>query len=241
MTSENKPGAPSPEEMAAEGERQLGRAMALGVPALTVLGTAAVWVTSSAGPAILVLASGTLLGAIALLWASVRTLTGDAPLPQELEHLTFHAAADTLAQRKAMLLRALRDLDAERSLGKIDEADFASISERYREEIKQIMREMDAQIEAHVARAEELARAHLARIGLAGDPFRAMGKVDQAKDEALAKDDALSEPFRVDCKACGASNERDARFCKACGGLVAGPAAPAPQEGPSPQEARDEA
>ncbi len=230
MTAENNQTEASlaerAEEGAAESERQLGRAMSIALPSLTVVATSAVGLLASAGPAILVVASGILLGAIALFWTSLRTLTGDAPLPRDLEHATFHGAADPRGARKAMLLRALRDLESERALGKIDEADFAALSSRFRDEIKQLMREMDDQLEPHIARAEELVKAHFVRVGLAGDPFRTLGQAAQATDEALAADDVLSSPWRLACSACGASNEPDARFCKACGAAVARPQAP---------------
>ena len=70
-----------------EAERALGRAVALWLPVAAALGAIVVGFVASVSSAILVLAAGALLGAIALLWASVRTLTGDAPLSAQLEAL----------------------------------------------------------------------------------------------------------------------------------------------------------
>ena len=218
--------APTPAAMA-EDERRLARGAAILIPVATVLTSLVVGVITSPGPALLVLAGGIILGTIALFWASLRTLTGDAPLASDLEQFTFSAPADPLALRKTMLLRALKDLDGEKAIGKIHAADYASLSQRYREEIKDIMRNMDASIAPHVKDAEAAFQKHLVRVGLAGDPFRTSGKAAQAKEEALAKDDAPESgeaatvaSARPTCPACSTSNDPDARFCKSCGATL---------------------
>ena len=223
-------------------ERKLAFGAALAIPLTTVFAASVVGVALSMGPAILVLAAGTLLGTIALFWGSLRTLTGDAPLSEELEHASMASPIDALADRKRMLLRALKDLESEHAIGKIDARDYAALAATFREEIKGLMREMDDSLEPHLAVAERLVAKHFAKIGLTGDPFRAPGRVDQAKDDALAKDEAMTKDVedpasitrsRVTCPACEGSNEPDARFCKACGGPLAGAAAAV--EGPVAQ------
>ncbi len=223
----------------ADDERKLARGAAIAIPLTTVFAAAVVGSILSAGPALLVLAAGILLGTIALFWASLRTLTGDAPLAEELEHASFSASNDALANRKRMLLRALKDLESEQAVGKIDAKDYGILSSRYREEIKDLMREMDESIEPHVKAAELALRKHLAKVGLVGDPFRAPGKAAQAKDEALERDETRDEtddeadgetedtdapvPSRPVCTACSTSNELDAKFCKSCGATLATP------------------
>src|SRR5262245_42981521 len=96
----------SPE--ADEAERRLGKAVALGLPGLCLVAAVGVGVGGGVASAFLVLASGALLGAIALLWASVRTLSGDAPLPVDLETVAARdPAVDDMAERKRRVLRAL--------------------------------------------------------------------------------------------------------------------------------------
>src|SRR5580658_10321038 len=75
-------------------ERALGRAVALGLPLTAVLGAVVAGVVASVGSALLVLAAGALIGTIGLLWASVRTLSGDAPLAEG-----FEAQAQTTERR----------------------------------------------------------------------------------------------------------------------------------------------
>ena len=145
-----------------EAERALGRAVGFGLPVAAVLGAIVVGFVASVSSAILVLAAGALLGAIALLWASVRTLTGDAPLSAQLESLTgTRLGVDQLAERKRRVLRALKDLEADHAIGKIDDEDFATVTARYREEAKEVMREMDLEVAPLREKAEQIAREYL--------------------------------------------------------------------------------
>jgi hypothetical protein len=175
-----------------------------------------------------------LLSVIAFLWASLRTLSGDAPLDEGLVAVnvaTRAASSESPAERKRRVLRALKDLEHEHAIGKIDDADYAQISARYREEAKEILRAMDVEIEPLRARAEELARAHLAKKGLGDGPASSDAKsAKAAKDEMAEGDEAPSDagseeasaPSRLDCPKCRTSNEADAAFCKKCGTPLGG-------------------
>jgi hypothetical protein len=203
----------SPEEQ--EAERRLGKGVAIGLPAATVALALVVGAVASVPSALLVLASGALLGAIALLWASVRTLSGDAPLPEDLEMLAAQSHdVDGLAEQKRRVLRALKDLENERAVGRLDDADYESMAQRYRDEAKAVMKRMDERVAPAMAEAEELARIYLKKHGTSAPaPARATGvaaspAVPQAPSERRA------------CVSCGASNEPDAAFCKQCGGAM---------------------
>ncbi len=200
-----------------EAERFLGRVVAVGLPVVCVVAAIAVGFAASVGSALLVLASGALLGTIALLWASVRTLSGDAPLPVDLEALAAqHRDVDTLGEQKRRVLRALKDLEGERSLGKIDEADYEAIAMQYREEAKALMREMDRNAAPALAEAERIAREYLAAQGLGpGGPKGA--SLDKAAPAPLA---STSTRERLACPGCATSNEPDAAFCKKCGAAM---------------------
>jgi hypothetical protein len=192
-----------------DAERALGRVVAMGLPIATLLGAVVAGVVASLGSAVIVLASGALLGAIALLWTSVRTLSGDAPLPADLEAVAATSTATSeLGEKKGRVLRALKDLESEHAIGKIDDADYQSIAARYREDAKAVMREMDRELEPARAEAERIAAAYLARHGAAGS-------------KQGAKEPAEAGARRV-CPACSASNEDDAAFCKACGAAMRG-------------------
>src|SRR5260370_7712881 len=159
--TEGKPAA-APVRGGDDTERLLGRAFAWGLPAVSVVTAVVVAWLASLGPALLVLAAGAMLGTIAVLWASLRTLSGDAPLRAGLEAMASHRHAVTrLADDKRRVLRALKDLESEHALGKIDDADYQSLSARYREEAKAMMRRLDEDIEPLRAEAERLPPAIL--------------------------------------------------------------------------------
>jgi hypothetical protein len=215
-------------------ERTIGKALAIGLPLVTIVlgATASVLVGAPAG--ILVLAAGVLLGVVALLWGSLRVLSGDAPLSPELEALD-HAAqgVDVLASRKKMLLRAIKDLENEHALGKLEKDDLDEIVSTYRTELKDVLKRIDATLIPHRTRAEELARAHLVKAGLAetgyrGDPPPSSEKASDKsrKDEPVAgtsdeSKESVDDVTRVSCPKCEASNEADAKFCKECAAPLA--------------------
>ena len=189
-----------------EAERSLGRAVSLGLPLLAIVAALVVGVVASLGSALLVLASGALLGTIALLWASVRTLSGDAPLPVDLEALAARRhAVDDLAEQKHRVLRALKDLESEHALGKIDDADYSSFVAKYRDEAKAVMRRMDLEVAPLREAAETLAREYVEKRRRGGE---------------LVAPSAAPADTRPTCGSCGTSNEPDAAFCKKCGSAV---------------------
>jgi hypothetical protein len=200
-----------PSEDSARAERSLGRAVAIGLPVTCLAVAVLASVTGSVGPALLVLASGALLGTIALVWASIRTLSGDAPLSVGLEvAATRQVVGDDLFEHKRRVLLALKDVEGERALGRIDDADYEELVARYRDEAKAVMRELDRQVAPMREEAERRARQYLARHGLPSG--------ETGGDGSAQRSETRSE--RVACRGCGASNEPDASFCKGCGAAM---------------------
>jgi ribosomal protein L40E len=202
-----------------EMERTLARRVAVGLPAASVVGAIGVGVAAGVGPAILVLAAGGLVSVIALLWASLRTLGGDAPLAEGFATVAIaREQQGDAAARKRRVLRALKDLELEHSVGKIDDEDYAEISGRYRDQAKAILREQDVQIEPLRTKAEEIARAHLRKKGLlTNGEQRADKNIVQRAHKRLRTDEENRPAARLDCPKCETSNEPDATFCKKCG------------------------
>ena len=109
--------------------------------------------------AILVVSAGALVGVIALIWASVQSLTGESPL--SLEEAIGLAAPSAEEEQKRAVLRALKDLEFERGVGKISEDDYAELSERYRGEAKRLMRSLDEHSLPEREKVEKLLAARL--------------------------------------------------------------------------------
>jgi ribosomal protein L40E len=198
-------------EVADDSERTLGRAVAIGLPLVGIGSAVVVGVVASFGTALLVLAASALIGTIGLLWASVRTLSGDAPLPAGFEAIARQRhSVDPLGERKRRVLRSLKDLEAEHALGKIDDADYGVFVTRYRAEAKDVMREMDEEVAPSRDEAERVAREYLKRHGIS------QARAPEAEPPRVA----AGAPSRRICRACQASNEPDAVFCKACGASI---------------------
>jgi hypothetical protein len=209
-TRKKRAAGPTAQQVQAEeAERSLGRAVALGLPAVSLVAAIVTGVVASLGSALLVVAAGMLLGTIAFLWASVRTLSGDAPLPTDLEALAARRhGVDQLEEEKRRVLRALKDLESEHAIGKIDDTDYEGMVARYRADAKELMRQIDLSVAPLRDEAERVAREYLEKKHLSPGP---------APEAPPPNPDARST-----CAACGTSNEPDAAFCKKCGATMKG-------------------
>jgi hypothetical protein len=172
-----------------DAEATLARWVARSIPVIGVLGAVVAYAVYDIGAALLVLAFGTLLGAIAIFWTSLRTLSENAPL--SLEDALALAAPTAAAEQKRAVLAAIRDLDYERSVGKISEADHALLLSRYRAEAKRLIRLLDEDRAPLRARADAYAVAHAS--------------------------DAPDTAGERRCGRCRTANDADAAFCKKCG------------------------
>ncbi len=228
-------------------ERAIGRGVALGLPAVVVVGAVAAGLAAGASSALLVVAAGALLGAIALMWASIRTLSGDAPLAADFESIAADRhGVDALVDQKRRLLRTLKDLETDHELGKIDDGDYAALLARARDEAKAVMRQLDVQVAPLRAEAERIAHEYLSRRGL--EPVADGSKTGEAASSGAVEPtgapvtggagmtrvadttggagttggavEPAARQARVACAGCGASNEADATFCKQCGARV---------------------
>ncbi|MCS6901205.1 MAG: hypothetical protein RMJ98_16420 [Myxococcales bacterium] len=128
-------------------------------PVAVLLGAVVLGVLRGPGAAVLALAGGALLAAIAGLWNSLRVLAGDAPI--SLHEAIDLGAPSPLQERKQKILLALKDLQREHALGKISDEDFKELSARYRAEAKQLLREMDEDLAPAREKAEALLAARL--------------------------------------------------------------------------------
>jgi hypothetical protein len=209
-------------------ERRIAKAVAIGLPVATASLAVVAGVIVGAPMAILILASGMLLGVIALFWASLRILSGDAALSPELEALDATAhAVDALASRKKMLIRALKDLDNERALGKLDDEDYEQLSQTYRGELKEVLTRIDASLAPHRPKAEDAARSHLLTSGITDRGSRGPQPVAYAAEEPDDEEDEEDEPDSAE-RAEEAETKPDTKV----------KAKPAPKPAPKSDEAR---
>lgn len=151
--------------------------------------------------------------------AALRTLN---PLVTEDDDRTAVVGGRTraaLEREKVLALRAIKELEFDRAMGKVSDADFEEMAGRLRTRAARLIRQLDTGASYH----EQIERDLAKRLGsssakaVAERESRAPASAQRygGKVESSAK--ALAErPSERSC-ACGTINDVDARFCKACG------------------------
>ncbi len=181
---------------------------------------------------VLSLAGGALILVIMLVWGSVQALAGESELTFE-EAFSMGARTAEEEQKRAVL-RALKDLEYERSVGKISDEDYQEYSARYRSEAKRLIRNMDESMAEARKRVEQDLAKRLEKLGPEPEEEdedaseelapSADEKVVEAKsnpEHAPPVADRPAKKLLRPCAACHTQNELDARFCKSCGAPMA--------------------
>ena len=155
--------------------------------------TAVVFVTRDGGPAGVILLSLTVGAAAWVGHAAWRALAPLAGLSQRAGGGMLRGRTRAALERdKALVLRAIKDLEFDRAMGKVSEADFEELVPRLRARALRLIRELDQTGGYRDEIEKEIAR----RVGAPPAPAPASGGLRCA---------------------CGTTNDVDARFCKSCG------------------------
>lgn len=200
--------------------------------------------------AVLLLAALAFGLSILLMSSSVRGLSGDTPL--SLDEAIGLGAPSAEEEQKRAVLRALKDLEYERSVGKISEDDYHEFSARYREEARRLISLVDETMVAGREAAEKLLEERVRAAGFTESGAAANTDADQpsgepTKPEELEESEEEDSPEAADrsdtsdeepsCAKCGTTNDADARFCKQCGATIGeGTKADTKQERPSEEK-----
>jgi hypothetical protein len=159
--------------------------------------------------AIPVIMASVLMGSTALaglsMWRLLRPLmSGDDDRTPMIGQRTRAA----LEREKMLALRAIKELDFDRAMGKLSESDWREMSGRLRSRAARLIRQLDAGGGYRTQIERDLAKR------LAGvDGISKGARVDSTRQAPTV---AKSPADRV-CPACATGNDRDARFCKSCG------------------------
>jgi hypothetical protein len=159
------------------------------------------------GVGLLTVAGGVLCGSIWLIWSSLQGLSSEAPLTLD-EALSLGAPSAEEEQKRAVL-RALKDLEYERAVGKINEADYANLAEHYRNEAKRLLRAVDADLGPERERAEQILAERLATLEAGGgEEHEAASSSREGSSQAGGSEDdteAGSEPAVAKSPSSGAA------------------------------------
>jgi hypothetical protein len=144
-----------------------------------------------------------LMGATALVGLASLRVVRPLVAPQEDRVAVVGARTRAALEReKTMTLRAIKELEFDRAMGKVSEDDFGEMSGRLRARAARLIRQLDA----GAGYRERIERDLAKRLGDLG-----------AKDKAAAAGAEAVARAKQSCAACGTANEADARFCKECG------------------------
>jgi hypothetical protein len=149
---------------------------------------------------LLVLAAGALTFVITLMWSSVQSLTGSTVLG--FEEALGLGAPSKVEEEKRAVLRALKDLEYERGVGKISPEDYAELLAKYRADAKRLIQSVDEALGPARLEVEQALEQRLARVGLAAPkvvtaetkPETATKPVAESPPEAEAEAEPEAEP-----------------------------------------------
>jgi hypothetical protein len=149
-----------------------------------------------------------LMGACALVGLAMLRTVG--PLVGSGEDRTSMIGERTraaLEREKMLALRAIKELEFDKAMGKVSEDDFRDMAGRLRARAGRLMKQLDA----GAGYREMIERDLTKRMGgSAGSPAVVPTPAGPAAPAATTS-------IAQNCPSCSTENDSDARFCKACG------------------------
>ncbi|HRI64924.1 MAG TPA: zinc ribbon domain-containing protein [Polyangium sp.] len=180
-------------------DRKISEYVQIGLPVVIVSLVILAGVFVDAPTALLVAAAGALIAVIAVFWSSLRTLLGETPLTGA-DVYVLSAPSHMEEEQKRAVLRALKDIEFERSVGKISDEDYQQLKAKYRDEAKRLIQSIDERSAEGRKRAEVLLQKKLRQVGLVegGSTKPVDDEADEtnattAPDEANIVDTVLAE------------------------------------------------
>lgn len=162
--------------------------------------TAVVFLARERGIVAVILLSVLMFAAALVGLAALRTVRPLFGKPVQRPPLLGGRTRAALEREKLLTLRAIKELEFDKAMGKVSEADFHDMSTRLRARAGGLIRQLDAG-QGYRARIEQ-------------ELMRTLGEAPAAPAGALASTGAASLKT---CEQCATENDPDARFCKQCG------------------------
>jgi hypothetical protein len=177
----------------------------------TVLAVGAGVIASRGSSTVNVVAVAVAIATVAWLAAAAARTVAPLVAPElgEQTEMLGGRTRAALEREKMLVLRSIKEVEFDRAMGKISDADFNEMAARLRARAAGLLRQLDADSSGYRALIE---RELATRVG------RAPAFDSPAPPAAGAAD--ITEPGEAACASCGAANDRDARFCKACGARI---------------------
>jgi hypothetical protein len=178
--------------------------------------TAAVFLARETGPTNVVFLSVTIFAATLVGISVYRTLWPlVAPDAGEETEIVGGRTRASLERDKTLVLRSIKELEFDRAMGKVSDADFADMMARLRERAIGLIRQLDSGGYRDVIEQELALRLGQKSVA-AAEPAPAVVP-DVAVSSAAVAESSVETVQAVRCASCRTLNETDAKFCKNCG------------------------
>ena len=140
-------------------------------------------------------------------WVAVTAARTVAPLVapemgEQTEMLGGRTRA-ALEREKMLVLRSIKEVEFDRAMGKISDADFNEVAGRLRVRAAGLLRQLDADSSGYRALIERELSTRVGRPPVTAAPAAPVPAAD-------------ADPPGT-CPSCATANDPDARFCKSCG------------------------
>jgi hypothetical protein len=158
--------------------------------------TAATFLARGQGVIAVVLLSVLMATAAIVGIAMLRTLRPLVSGDEDRTAMVGQRTRAALEREKMLALRAIKELEFDRAMGKLSEEDFREMAGRLRARAARLIRQLDA-----------------------GGGYREQIERDLAKK--IEQSRSVLPAWERKCAGCSAINDHDARFCKNCGRALA--------------------
>jgi hypothetical protein len=161
--------------------------------------TAATFIARGQGVTAVLLISLMMAGAALVGLAALRALRPLFSGEEDRTAMIGHRTRAALEREKLLTLRAIKELEFDRAMGKLSDNDWNEMSGRLRARATRLIRQLDAGTGYREQIERDLAR-----------------KMGESAERVLVEHSAAVSGERT-CTGCSTSNDADARFCKNCG------------------------
>jgi hypothetical protein len=160
--------------------------------------TAATYMLRGQGVTVVVLMTVLMAAAAVVGLAALRTVRPLVTSHQDRTPMFGARTRAALEREKMLALRAIKELEFDRAMGKVSDEDFREMSGRLRARASRLLRQLEA------------SAGYRERVEL--DLMKRLGEKATTAAEPIA-----AEPTARACANCSTANDADAHFCKACG------------------------
>ena len=164
--------------------------------------TAALFASRGQGLTVVVLLTVLMATTAVVGLAVLRTVRPLVSAEDDRTSMVGHRTRAALEREKNLTLRAIKELEFDRAMGKLSDSDWQEMSGRLRARATRLMRQLDAG-EGYRERIERDLTKRLGQTALS--------------PRAQPSSPGSEESGQPTCVACAAVNDADARFCKNCG------------------------